>query len=56
LVTALAARDIGFRYTLVFDPTWKGSLPVNLEVMTAATARSLNESPVGNTSRSPGYR
>ena len=55
LVTALAARDTGFRYTLVFDRPWKGPLPANLDVVTAATVRSLNESAVGDSSRSPGY-
>jgi alpha-1,3-rhamnosyl/mannosyltransferase len=55
MVTALAARDTGFRYTLVFDRPWNGPLPANVEVLTAATARSLNESAVGDSSRSPRY-
>lgn len=53
--TALAARDTGFRYPLMFDRPWKGPLPANLEVLTAATARSVSESAVGDTSRSLGY-
>jgi len=55
LVTALAARDTGFRYSLVFDRPWDGPLPANLDVVTAATVRSLNESAVGDSSRSLGY-
>ena len=55
MVTALASRDGDFRYTLVFDRPWKGSLPANVGVLTADTARSLNESAVGDSSRSPRY-
>jgi alpha-1,3-rhamnosyl/mannosyltransferase len=55
MVTALAARDSGFRYTLVFDRPWNGPLPDNVGVITAATSRSLNESAVGDSSRSPRY-
>ena len=55
MVTALAARDSGFRYTLVFDRPWKGPLPDNVDVVTADTERGLNESAVGDSSRSPRY-
>ena len=56
-VTALAARDSGLRYTLVFDqppnPDWP--LPEGVETATAATGKGLNEAAVGDSSRSPGY-
>lgn len=55
LVTALAARKAGFRYTLVFDRPFDGTLPENVEVLSSSTDRSLNESAVGKTSRSPAY-
>jgi alpha-1,3-rhamnosyl/mannosyltransferase len=55
MVTALAARHSDFRYTLVFDRPWNGPLPDNVDVITAATSRSLNESAVGDSSRSPRY-
>jgi len=55
IVTALAARQSGLRYTLVFDRPPEVKLPDNLEVLTAATERTLNESAVGTTSRSIGY-
>lgn len=55
LVTALAARDAGFRYTLLFDRPPEAGLPAGVEVLSAATRRTLNESAVGATSRSLGY-
>lgn len=55
LVTALAARHAGFRYTLVFDRPPETGLPDNVQILTAATHRTLNESAVGTTSRSIGY-
>ena len=56
IMTALAARDSGFRYTLVFDrPPEPGVLPPEFEVITAETRRGLNQSAVGKTSRSLGY-
>jgi len=67
LVIALAARDAGFRYTLVFDQApvvaaAEGSdgqptldLPEGVGVLSAATGLTLNQSAVGTASRSPGY-
>src|SRR5262245_53192068 len=55
LVTALAARDAGFRYTLLFDRVPTEGLPKGVEVLSAATKQTLTESAVGTTSRSPGY-
>jgi alpha-1,3-rhamnosyl/mannosyltransferase len=55
LVTALAERDSGLRYTLVFDRAFDGPLPKNVAVLSSTTTRSLNESAVGDTSRSPRY-
>ncbi len=55
LVTALAARDTGFRYTLFFDQPPEGRMPAGVEVAAAATRRMLTESAVGTTSRSIGY-
>jgi alpha-1,3-rhamnosyl/mannosyltransferase len=55
LMTALAARDAGFDYTLVFDRPFDGPLPAGVRVMSSSTRRSLNESAVGDTSRSPTY-
>ena len=56
-ITALAARDNEFRYTLVFDqepdPTWP--VPDNVGILTAATAKGLNESAVGDSKRSISY-
>ena len=56
-ITALAARDSGFRYTLVFDqppsPDWP--IPDGVEMVTAATGKGLNEAAVGDSSRSVGY-
>ncbi len=56
-VTALAARDSGFRYTLVFDqppsPYWP--IPDGIDVVTAATGKGLNEAAVGDSSRSAKY-
>lgn len=56
LVTALVARDSGFRYTLLFDqPPARDTVPPGAEVLHASTRRSLQESAVGDTSRSPLY-
>ncbi len=56
-ITALAARDSGFRYTLVFDqpPVSDWPVPDGIEVVTAATGKGLNEAAVGDSSRSAGY-
>jgi len=55
LVTALAERQSGFRYTLVFDRPFEGALPESVEVLSSTTRHSLNESAVGDRSRSPAY-
>ncbi len=55
LVTALAKRDSGFRYTLVFDRPPATSLPPDVETITVSTTHSLNEKAVGKTSRSISY-
>jgi alpha-1,3-rhamnosyl/mannosyltransferase len=55
LVTALAARDSGFRYTLLLDQRPQEALPANARVLCAATPRGLNQAAVGKSSRSPGY-
>jgi len=55
LMTALAARNNGFRYTLLFDQVPSAGLPANVGILSAATQKTLNESAVGTTSRSPGY-
>jgi alpha-1,3-rhamnosyl/mannosyltransferase len=55
LLAALAARDSGFRYTLLFDRPPERALPEKLAVLCATTRRALGESAVGASSRSPGY-
>ena len=55
LVTALAARNTGFRYTLLFDQVPSDGLPANVGILSAATQKTLNESAVGTTSRSVNY-
>jgi alpha-1,3-rhamnosyl/mannosyltransferase len=55
LVTALAARDAGFRYTLLFDREPDEGLPAGVKVITARTRQTLTESAVGTTSRSLTY-
>ncbi|SLN75958.1 glycosyltransferase family 4 protein [Ruegeria meonggei] len=56
-VTALAARDSGFRYTLIFDqpPASDWPVPYGVDVVTAATGKGLNEAAVGESSRSVWY-
>lgn len=56
-VTALAARDSEFRYTLVFDqpPSGRWPVPEGVEVQVATTGRNLNEAAVGDQARSPTY-
>jgi glycosyltransferase involved in cell wall biosynthesis len=51
LMKALIARRSGIRYTLVFDRP-PAHPPAGADILTAATARSLNESAVGEKSRS----
>lgn len=55
LVSELAARDTGFRYTLFFDQPPTESLPTGVAMLSAATERTLPESTVGTTSRSWTY-
>lgn len=55
LVTALAARDTGFRYTLFFDQPPTTAMPAGVGVVSAETERHLAESAVGTSSRSLGY-
>ena len=55
IVAALAERDAGFRYTLLFDRLPQDDLPSRVAVLCAATERTLNESAVGSSSRSLGY-
>lgn len=55
LVRALAKRDSGIQYTLVFDQPPDFDIPDGVRVLSASTSQSLNESAVGASSRSPGY-
>src|SRR5918992_277712 len=55
LVTALAARRSGFRYTLILDRPGFEGLPAGVDVECAAPRQTLDTSAVGATSRSPGY-
>jgi len=55
IVAALAERDAGFRYTLLFDRPPRHDLPSRAAVLCAATERTLNEAAVGSSSRSLGY-
>ena len=55
IVTALAARDRGFRYTLLFDRRPETPVPDNVTVLSAQTRRTLTESAVGTMSRSVAY-
>lgn len=55
LITALAARDSGFRYTLFLDQPGAEKVPAGVEVVSAGTGRSLTESAVGTSSRSLAY-
>jgi alpha-1,3-rhamnosyl/mannosyltransferase len=55
LMVALSARAPGFRYTLFFDRPPDVETPPGVDVLSAQTSRSLNESAVGTSSRSPGY-
>jgi glycosyltransferase involved in cell wall biosynthesis len=55
LLTALAVRNTGFRYTLLFDRLPPESLPDGVVVASATTARTLAESAVGASTRSLPY-
>ena len=52
LVTALARREAGFRYTLVFDQLPEGELPNGVRVLTAAAATNISDAAVVASSRS----
>lgn len=55
LVTALAARDTGYHYTLLFDQEPEVDLPGGVDVVCASTRSNLDESASGDRSRSGGY-
>lgn len=55
LIKALAARDAGFHYTLLFDRLPQERLPDGIETRSAATRRTLVDSAVGASSRSLPY-
>ena len=52
LVMALARREAGFRYTLVFDQLPEGELPNGVRVLTAAAATNISDAAVVASSRS----
>ncbi len=52
LLKALLARQTGLRYTLVFDRLPPDGLPSRADILCARTQRALNESAVGEHSRS----
>ncbi|HEY3255866.1 MAG TPA: glycosyltransferase family 1 protein [Polyangiaceae bacterium] len=53
LVRALVQRGAGFRYTLVVDQPDDGSLPPGTRVVAASPKRTLDQSAVGSSARSP---
>ena len=55
LIKALLARDQGFRYTLLFDRQPADVIAPGAKVFSAETDRSLNDSAVGKSARSPAY-
>lgn len=55
LMLALIRRDSGIKYTLVIDRKADDALPKGVDVLEVGTAKSLNESAVGKSSRSPEY-
>ena len=55
LVKALAKRNKGFRYTLVFDQPTEHDIPAGVEFLYASTNKYLNQSAVGESSRSISY-
>jgi glycosyltransferase involved in cell wall biosynthesis len=52
LVTALAARESEFRYTLLFDQAPGVGVPARSTILSARTRRALGESTAGESSRS----
>ncbi|MEQ9495637.1 MAG: glycosyltransferase family 1 protein [Deltaproteobacteria bacterium] len=55
LIALLEREDSGFEYTLVVDRKPDDAFPKNAKVMSVDTAKNLDESAVGDTSRSPLY-
>lgn len=55
LIKALASRDTGFRYTLLFDEQPRDRMPAGVDVLSAETVRTLRESTAGTASRSLAY-
>jgi alpha-1,3-rhamnosyl/mannosyltransferase len=55
LVKALARRDTGFRYSLVFDQPPEGPVPDGVEVLVAGADRSLSAQSIGKRARAPDY-
>jgi alpha-1,3-rhamnosyl/mannosyltransferase len=55
LVKALARRDTGFRYSLVFDQPPEGPVPDGVEVLVAGAERSLSAQSTGKRARAPDY-
>lgn len=55
MLSALLARDEGFRYTLLFDQLPEEPLPPGAAVRSARTSRGLNQAAVGSSARSPAY-
>jgi glycosyltransferase involved in cell wall biosynthesis len=55
LVTALAARDGRFRYTLVLDQPLETPPPPGLDTLVVGTADNLNQNAVGDRTRSVSY-
>lgn len=55
LVTALAARDSGFRYTLVFDQPPELPAPDGVGQLVVQTATNIAEASTGDNARSVGY-
>jgi len=55
LVKALARRQSGVRYSLVFDQRPAADIPAGVEVLVAGSRRGLNSSAVGKSSRSADY-
>jgi alpha-1,3-rhamnosyl/mannosyltransferase len=55
IIRALASRDTGFRYTLLFDRPPSDGVPAGAAMLCADTGKTLVESAVGRSSRSPSY-
>ena len=54
LIAALAARDAGFRYTLLFDQAPTRAVPEGVDVVIAGSDRSMSEASSGRAARSGG--